>query len=382
MPANRLLGLDIAKVLAILLLFPVHSGLAQIYPQYVNLLQYFFLGVFFYVAGYLAHPEKKPALSFMKDKLVDIYVPFAVFVLAYHTVQNVRFHNSILVDVTGLSLYAPYTLDAYHLWFVPLLLLLFVLTVALYRRPLLLVSATFAILLFQVATNFSVLDWKVPIFAVVYLAGYLDTLNGVSSMLLLVGFGSSLAVLPQNGAPQGMVLGIATTLLMVLPVMKVLARLRARGTLLEVIAGSTLFIYLVEPFASTFLAESLYGTPYAESIGPPDLWGLILLRIAVATVLGVVLGATYRRLGSLVPRAAHRTMPEKARPGLARPARVPGDLDWVGGVSLQKAKTSRPALGCQPAPGHAPIFEFGQHREGRQARRRSWTWVQGRTGDV
>ena len=311
--SKRLLGLDVARVVGILLLFPVHSGLSQVYPQVVDLLQYFFLGIFFYASGYLARPKGKSFRVFMKDKLLGIYLPFVIIAILCHLVYPARFQNNVLTDVTGLLLYAPFTLAGYDLWFIPALLLFFLITAAFRNRTTVLIGSFLALSVFQIATNATVLDWKVPIFAIVFLAGYLDTLYAPSGLLLLVPFAVLYGIADNGSVAQVMSINTFTTLLTVVPLMKMLTYMKTRSNLLELVAGSTLFIYLLEPLVSLALAERLYGVQFAEWVLPPEIWNLILVRMVITVVVGVAVGTAYGRLLALT-RSRLRARGQRAGP--------------------------------------------------------------------
>ena len=132
---RRISEFDIAKSFALIALIVSHSNFYRLYPDTTELLRNYLLTVFFFTAGYFAYYslKNKSFTQFWKEKISNIYIPFLIFlVLIYFSGRYITVQpEAWLYHATGVNLIHNYqltTLNLHHLWFVPQLLVFFLIT--------------------------------------------------------------------------------------------------------------------------------------------------------------------------------------------------------------------------------------------------------------
>lgn len=293
---KRIEGFDIAKTVAIILLFFVHSNLSQTQFFIVQRIQYFFLGIFFYASGYFAVSsiERRGRLGFLKHSSLTLYVPYVAFVIFYLMIGYPRYTNNFLYFVSGLNLYAPLGIESYNLWFIPALLFCYLISAFCFDHLFVLGVGILSVFVFQ-ALNPTFLHWLLPIFLVVYFFGYLHRRIGLRRYLVLVVLLFSLFFVPtyllsvEGSNIQAMGKETLYTLILVLPFMLLMSRIHVEIPMVRKISESTLYIYLAEPIVTSVLAITIFGTQWGENVGGFSMFSLISLRILVAIMLGTSL---------------------------------------------------------------------------------------------
>ncbi|MCW4034059.1 MAG: acyltransferase family protein, partial [Candidatus Bathyarchaeota archaeon] len=88
---TRIVEFDLLKIIALLLIVFVHSDLILVFPDVINPVKWFLVSCFFFVSGFLAlnsfYARGAGVLSFIKTKIVLLYIPFAVASVFYFVLQ-------------------------------------------------------------------------------------------------------------------------------------------------------------------------------------------------------------------------------------------------------------------------------------------------------
>jgi hypothetical protein len=131
----RISDFDWLKVLGLLLLFFVHSDLSTTYPDFIYLIQWILIGIFFFVSGYLAYPsfqKRQTSLrKFFKSKLLTLYIPFIAAAIFYFCFENSLVGtepSKLLAQISLLDIFDNINTGLFNfgfLWFIPYLLVFF-----------------------------------------------------------------------------------------------------------------------------------------------------------------------------------------------------------------------------------------------------------------
>jgi hypothetical protein len=294
---TRIAEFDWLKMFALLLLILVHSDLYFAFPEIIYPIQWFLLSCFFFISGFLAfdsfHKCGGNIRNFCKSKILSLYAPFVAASVFYFVLQVVvgattadplrlLSHVSLLNIFDGLN-------SAYNwgsLWFVPYLLVFMLILgftmkyVKNAKTQVLLVSFIWFctilawvydapmklgqvfsqyFLIFMIGVWFNkfkmydrVMKLKtacvtVPLAALFSLNfSYLFTFNSTTEALT--------SLLYFNG--RSIILSLSAILLALLLLRKLTA---PRNRFVELIATTSVLIYLTEPFLSYILRTFIFG---------------------------------------------------------------------------------------------------------------------------
>jgi hypothetical protein len=266
-PEKRIEGFDIAKTLAILLLFFVHSNLNQTQPLLTQGIQYFFLGIFFYASGYFSASslKKRGRFRLLARSTLTVFVPYIVFAAFYLIIEYPRYTSNFPAFATGLNIYAPFGIKSYNLWFIPAFMICYLISALCFDIPFILGIGVLGIFIFQATvTNF--LHWLLPIFLVVYLFGYFHNRVRLRDYLTIAILAFTLFFIPlyissaEGSNLQAMSGWTLYTLSSVVPFMYLMSKVHLKIPSVRKISESTLYIYLAEPAVTSFLAIAVSGT--------------------------------------------------------------------------------------------------------------------------
>ena len=280
---DRLGGYDLAKTFSILLLFPVHSFILASYPVVGDVMNYLFLGIFFYVSGFFAchELETKSSEEFLKNKIRKLYVPYAFFTVFYALCipEFGTDLNGIVKLLLGLGLYRGSWIVGQYLWFVPCLLV--------YMAVLGLFHNKHACLMLWAAALYLQpwMDARIAIYFPVFLLGAYSSKTSLTNLAMIVGVAYLGAYCSMPPLPSLFQATLATILL-VLPAVYVFSHVTMKIPLTETIAKSTLYIYLLEPCVGYVAGILLAGAWYVDVLPPLGLV-MIALRVVFTVSLGI-----------------------------------------------------------------------------------------------
>jgi len=293
----RIVEFDWLKVLALFLLIFVHSDLYFVFPEVILPLKWFMVSSFFFVSGFLAfnsfHKREVSIRVFFKTKILLLYIPFLAASLLYFVIKT----TVGMVPVNLVELFSNITLlNIFHLvnsiynwgflWFIPYLLVFMLIFCFLekyvknVKTQVLLVSVLwFATILawvcgasmkpdqlfsqyflvFMIGVWFNklgmyekVMNFKTAVVTVPLVALFaldfssLFTFNNATETLK--------ALLYSNG--RSIILSLSAILLLLL----LLRKMRfPRNRFVELIATTSIFIYLLDPFFSFILSDYVFG---------------------------------------------------------------------------------------------------------------------------
>lgn len=320
----RIAEFDWLKVLALFLLIFVHSDLYFVFPEVILPLKWFMVSSFFFVSGFLAfnsfHKRGVSVRNFFKTKILLLYIPFLAASLLYFVIKTAVG----MVPVDLVELFSNVTLlNVFHLvnsiynwgflWFIPYLLVFMLIFCFLekyvknVKTQVLLVSVLwFATILAWVCDASMKPDQLFSQYFLVFMIGvwfnklgmYEKVMNFKTAVvtvplvaLFALDFSSLFtfnnatetlkALLYSNG--RSMILSLSAILLVLL----FLRNTRfPRNRFVELIAATSIFIYLLDPFFGFILSDYVFGQP---TVYVADGAAFYLYQIARIFILFVLL---------------------------------------------------------------------------------------------
>jgi surface polysaccharide O-acyltransferase-like enzyme len=320
---KRIVEFDWLKVIALFLLIFVHSDLYFVYPEIIYPVQWFLLGCFFFVSGFLVFDTFQKCegsiRNLWKSKFLSLYIPFATAAVFYFILQVVIgaapadplrlfSHVSLLNIFDGLN--SVYNWGS--LWFVPYLIafmLIFCFTKK-YSK-----NVKIQVLLFSIIWFCSILAWvyDTPMklgqvfsqYFLVFMIGvwfnefkmYERIMNFKAAYVavpLFAVFLPSLSTLfTANNAADALTFFVyshgRSIILSLSAIFLVLLLLRKlvfpRNRFVELIAATSVVIYLMEPFCSYLLRSYVFGQTTIYFASGLDFYLYQILRITVLLVL-------------------------------------------------------------------------------------------------
>jgi len=320
----RIVEFDWLKVLALFLLIFVHSDLYFVFPEVILPLKWFMVSSFFFVSGFLAfnsfHKREVSIRVFFKTKILLLYIPFLAASLLYFVIKT----TVGMVPVNLVELFSNITLlNIFHLvnsiynwgflWFIPYLLVFMLIFCFLekyvknVKTQVLLVSVLwFATILAWVCDSSMKPDQLFSQYFLVFMIGvwfnklgmYEKVMNFKTAVvtvplvaLFALDFSSLFtfnnatetlkALLYSNG--RSMILSLSAILLVLLFLRKTRF---PRNRFVELIAATSIFIYLLDPFFGFILSDYVFGQP---TVYVADGAAFYLYQIARIFILFVLL---------------------------------------------------------------------------------------------
>jgi hypothetical protein len=319
----RLPEFDWLKVLAFILLVFVHSDLESVFPEIILPLKWFMISCFFFVSGFLAfnsfHKRSANIRVFLKTKLLLLYVPFVAAILLYFGLQTTIEMAAVniwqlLSSVTLLNIFdSMNTLYNWgFLWFIPYLLLFMLIFCLLEKYVKNLKAQVLLVLLLWFITLLAwVFDTELKLgllfsqyFLVFMIGVWLNKLGlyekvmSVKTALVTVPFialfaldFSSLftfdsALETLKALLYSNVRSIILSLSGVLLVLILLRKLRfPRNRFVELIAITSIFIYLLDPFFGFIVSNYVFGQPTMYVSDGVAFYLYLIARIFILLVL-------------------------------------------------------------------------------------------------
>ncbi|MCW4054587.1 MAG: acyltransferase [Candidatus Bathyarchaeota archaeon] len=319
----RITEFDWLKMLALFLLIFVHSDLLFVFPEIILPLKWFMVSSFFFVSGFLAvnsfHKRGVSIRNFFKSKILSLYVPFLAASLLYFVAKT----TVGMVPVDFLELFSNITLlnifdivnSIYNwgfLWFIPYLLVFMLIFCFLEKYV---KNVKIQVLLVSVLWFATILAWVYNAsmkpgqlfsqYFLIFMIGvwlsklriYEKVLNfktavvTVSLLVLFVLDFSSFftfnnatetlkALIYSNG--RSMILSLSAILLVLLFLRKM--RL-PRNRFVELIATTSIFIYLLDPFFGFLVSNYVFGQPTVYFADAATFYLYQIARILFAFVL-------------------------------------------------------------------------------------------------
>ena len=320
---KRISEFDWLKMIALLLLPFVHSELYSAFPEVIYPIQWFLISCFFFVSGFLAfnsfHKNGASIRNFCKSKFSSLYAPFVAAVVLYFVFQTAIGATTadplrLLAHVSMLNIFDSLN-SVYNwsfLWFIPYLLV-FMLIFCLIKKyvknlkaQVLLVSLIWfcSILacvydmpmkLGQVFSQYFLIfiigGWfnefkmyerfiKFKTAFVVFPLVAIFSLN-LSNLFTFSNTTEALkALLYSNG--RSVVLSLSAILLVLI----ILRKLKAPSNrFVELVATTSVLIYLIEPFASYILRTIVFGQLTIYFAAGAEFYLYQIARIAALFVL-------------------------------------------------------------------------------------------------
>jgi hypothetical protein len=154
--SNRIIELDVLKVVALLCLFIVHSTvLSVVYPELRAILFSFLNTSFMFVAGYLCYKSifstKYLFKDFWSNKIRTIIIPFVLFMIISYIIAGVPIGPQFLWSITsyslGLRVFTSPLFFGLDFWFVSTLISYFIIFSFFGRHPRVVLSISLTIVL-------------------------------------------------------------------------------------------------------------------------------------------------------------------------------------------------------------------------------------------
>jgi surface polysaccharide O-acyltransferase-like enzyme len=320
---TRIVEFDWLKLLAIFLLIFVHSDLYFVYPEIINPIQWFLLGCFFFVSGFLAFDSFQKCgasiRNFWKSKFLSLYIPFAVAATFYFILQvsigsatadplRLFSHVSMLNIFDGLN--SMYNWGS--LWFIPYLIA-FMLIFCLIKKYV--KNTKIQVSLFSILWFCSILAWVFDtpmklgqVFSQYFLVFMIGTWFNEFRMyekvmdfkaayvavplaaLFLPNFASLFTAANTTDALTFFVFShgrsIVLSLSAILLVLLLLRKLEfPRNRFVELIAATSVLIYLMEPFCSYLLRSFIFGQTTVYVASGAEFYLYQIARVAVLLVI-------------------------------------------------------------------------------------------------
>ena len=336
----RILEFDWLKMLALFLLIFVHSDLLVVFPEVVYPLKWFMISSFFFISGFLAlnsfYKRGARIWEFFKSKFLMLYVPFLAVSIFYWILRmavgaaEVNF-LSLLTQITLLNIFDVVN-SIYNwgfLWFIPYLLV-FMLVFCLLEKYI--KNTKFQVLLVSFLWFATILAWVYDasmkpglLFSQYFLVFMIGVwLNKLGAYEKVMNFRTAFVTVPliavfsldfsnsftfnnttetlkyllySNG--RIIILSLSAVLLVLIFLQK--ARV-PRNRFVELIATTSIFIYLLEPFFAVVLSNFVFGQSTVYFADGADFWIYQIMRVVVAFVLLPPLVKAVRKLSKNVPR--------------------------------------------------------------------------------
>jgi surface polysaccharide O-acyltransferase-like enzyme len=313
----RIAEFDWLKMLALFLLIFVHSDLLVVYPDVVNPLMWFMISCFFFVSGFLAfnsfHKREASIRDFFKTKILLLYIPFLAAVLLYFALQTALEAAGVnllqlLSSVTMVNIFDSLN-SIYNwgfLWFIPYLLLFMLIFCFLEKYVKNVKAQVFLVLLVWFLTIFAWVintDLKLGLlftqyFLVFMIGVWLNKLKlyekvttyrtAFVTVPLIVLFSLDFSnlftfdnatetlksLLYSNG--RSIILCLSAVLLVLIAMQKLRF---PRNRFVELVAGTSIFIYLLDPFFAYLLSNYVFGQPTMYLAAGTDFYLYLIARI-------------------------------------------------------------------------------------------------------
>jgi surface polysaccharide O-acyltransferase-like enzyme len=319
----RIAEFDWLKMLALFLLIFVHSDLNSVFPEIINPLKWFMVSSFFFASGFLAfnsfYKRGASIRDFFKTKILLLYIPFLAALLLYFAIKTA----SGLAPVNLVELLSNITLlnffDLFNsmynwgfLWFIPFLLVFMLIFCFLEKYV---KNVKFQVFLVSFLWFVTILAWVYDItmkpgqvfsqYFLVFMIGvwinklgmYEKVMNYKTACVtvpLIALFSLDLSnlftfnntteslksLLYSNG--RSIILSLSAVLLVLL----LLRKMRIpRNRFAELIATTSIFIYLLDPFFAYMLSNYVFGQPKVYFADGATFYLYQVARIIIVLVL-------------------------------------------------------------------------------------------------
>ena len=322
---TRIVEFDWLKLSALLLLLFVHSNLYDAFPGVIHPMKWIIISDFFFVSGFLAfdsfHKRGTNIRNFFKSKILSLYIPFAVAATVYFFIEIAAGVVAkgdplrLLSQVSLLDIFDKVNSGSYNwgfLWFIPYLLvfMFFFCVLEKYVK-----SAKYQVLIVSFLWFCTILAWvfnvpvklgkdfsqyllvfmigfwlsklkmyeKVMRFRIAYVAVPLVALFSVDLSGLFnvnTAIETLMSQLYSNG--RSIILSLCVILLVLLFLRKIKI---PKNRYVELIAETSIFIYLTEPFFSYVLRRYVFGQPEIYFAAGADFYLYVIMRGAILFVL-------------------------------------------------------------------------------------------------
>ncbi len=320
---SRIAEFDWLKVLALFLLIFVHSDLEVVFPEIIHPLKWFMISCFFFVSGFLAlnsfHKRGASIRDFFKTKILLLYVPFVAAVLLYFTLQTVIGGTGVdlwqlLSNVTLLNIFNSMNIlyNWGFLWFLPYLLL-FMLIFCLLEKYV--KKAKVQVLMVLLLWFFTLLGWVFDsqlklglLFSQYFLVFMIGVwLNKLGMYEKVMSFRTACVTVPLialfslnlsnlftlNNTTETLMYLLyftgRTIILSLSAVVLVLFLLRKlsfpRNRFIELIATTSIFIYLLDPLFGFMLSNYVFGQPTMHVADGAAFYLYLIGRMVIVFVL-------------------------------------------------------------------------------------------------
>jgi hypothetical protein len=327
---TRIVEFDWLKVSALILLLLVHSDLYDVFPGAILPVEWILISDFFFVSGFLTFDSFRRRgtniKSFFKSKIVSPYIPFALaatfyflFEIAVGVVATARCATGdplrLLSQLSMLDNFDKVNSGVYNcgfLWFIPCLLV-FILTFSVLEKYV--KNARYQVLIVAFVWLCTVLAWvydmpmKLGIgfsqYLLVFTVGF--WLNKLKMYEKFMSFKVAFVAAPlaalfsidlsgffnTNSAGGTLVsllyFNLRSVVLSICVILLVLLFLRKLHfpayNYVELIAKSSIFIYLSEPFFSYILRKFVFGQNTIYFAAGADFYLYLVIRVAILFVL-------------------------------------------------------------------------------------------------
>ena len=319
----RIAEFDWLKMLALFLLIFVHSDLYLVFPETMHPLKWFMISSFFLISGFLAfnsfHKRETSIRDFFKTKFLLLYIPFLVASILYFFIKTIIGMAPVdlvelLSNITLLNIFDLLN-SMYNwgfLWFIPYLLVFMLIFCFLEKY---IKNAKFQVLLVLFVWFFTVLAWVYDAtmkpgqlfsqyFLVFMIGVWLNKLGMYEKVMklrtacvtipLIALFSLDLAnlftfnnatetlkaLLYSNG--RTIILSLSAVLLVLL----FLRKMRfPRNRFVELIATTSIFIYLLDPFFGFMVSNYVFGQPTVYFVDGAAFYLYQMARIIIVFVL-------------------------------------------------------------------------------------------------
>lgn len=322
-PTHSVAEFDWLKVIALLSLIFVHSDLYSTNPEIIYPIQCFLLSCFFFVSGFLAFDSFRrrgaSIRTFLKSKILSLYVPFAAATIFYFVLQTTIGSMpadglQLLSHVTMLNIFDDLNSACNwgFLWFIPYLLVFMLILCLLEKYVANAKFQLFAVLFVWLST---ILAWVygTPLklgllftqYFLVFMIGFwinklkiyeramsFKTVFIMAPLVALFSldfsdlfsFNNTTEALEHLLYSNGR--SIVLCLSAVLLVLFILRSLRVpRVRLVELAATTSVFIYLIEPFSSYMISNYVFQQPTIYFAAGGQFYLYQITRIVVLLVL-------------------------------------------------------------------------------------------------
>jgi surface polysaccharide O-acyltransferase-like enzyme len=320
---TRIAEFDWLKLLAIFLLIFVHSDLYFVFPEIIYPIQWFLLSCFFFVSGFLVFDSFQKCgnsiQNLFRTKFLSLYLPYVAAVVFYFILQTaigsttadplrLLSHVSMVTIFDGLN--SVYNWGS--MWFIPYLIA-FMLIFCIIKKYV--KNTKIQVLLVSIVWFCSILAWvydapmklgqvfsqyfmvfmigvwfnkfkmyeRVMDFKLAYVAAplFVFFLPNLSNLLTSSNATDTLSFLFYSNG-RSIVLSVSAILLVLLFMRKLTF---PRNRFVELIAATTVLIYLMEPFCSFILRSYIFGQFNIYFSSGVEFYLYQIARVAVLLVL-------------------------------------------------------------------------------------------------